>query len=75
MDENIEKVTEQQPQETPKPEESTPATNSPNIAETLVKNGLTKEELEGVLKDMFPKPKENVEQTVNNYISSLRKMI
>ena len=75
MDENMEKVTEQQPQDTPKPEESTPATKSPNIAETLVKNGLTKEELEGVLKDMFPKPEENVEKTVNNYISSLRKMI
>lgn len=74
MDENMEKVTEQ-PQDTPKPEESTPATKSPNIAETLVKNGLTKEELEGVLKDMFPKPEENVEATVNNYISSLRKMI
>lgn len=75
MDENMEKVTEQQPQETPKPEESTPATKSPSIAETLVKNGLTKEELEGVLKDMFPKPTENVEDTVNNYISSLRKMV
>lgn len=74
MDENMEKKAAEQPEDN-KPEESTSAPKSPNIAEALVKNGLTKEELEDVLQKTFPKPEENVEETVNNYISSLRKMV
>lgn len=74
MDEAMEKKAPEQPEDN-KPEESISAPKSPSIAETLVKNGLTKEELEDVLQKTFPKPEENVEETVNNYISSLRKMV
>lgn len=74
MDENMEKKAPEQPEDN-KPEDSKSAAKSPNIAETLVKNGLTKEELEDVLQKTFPKPEENVEESVNKYISSLRKMV
>lgn len=69
MDENMEGT------KAPEPAEGNATEKNPSLAETMVKNGLTKEELEDVLKKTFPQPEENVEKTVNDYISSLRKMV
>ena len=70
MDENMEK------QEVPEKSEQMDGNDTaknPNLAETLVKNGLTKEELEDVLKKTFPQPEKDVEDIINDYIASLRK--
>lgn len=43
-----------------------------DLAQTLINNGVTREELKEVLREIFPEQKESTETVVSRYFNSLR---
>lgn len=67
VEETPEEVTEQAEQTSNDVKET-----GSDLAQTLINNGVTREELKEVLREIFPEQKESTEAVVSRYFNNLR---